>query len=69
MDKPKINAVELVRAIRDDHCHQLMNKSEKERIDFYQKQAQNMLEKVESLLQEKNIYSLPVSSNQYNKSK
>ena len=46
----KINAVELVRQIRDAHYESVKNKTHEERLAFYQAKAQELHRKVESTL-------------------
>jgi hypothetical protein len=52
MEDQKINTVELIRNIRNQHYHQLEGKSDKERIAFYQLQSQKIIDIVPALLQE-----------------
>lgn len=54
MEKQKINAVEFIREIRDEHYRQLIGKSNKERIDFFQQRAQNMLRKIPIIIKDQN---------------
>lgn len=48
MDTPttEIEAITLVRQIRDDHYQQLQGKTHAERIAFYHEQAQKMAQKI-----------------------
>lgn len=52
METSKINAVELVRRIRDNHYEQLKDKTRAERLAFYRAKAQALHEKAHLLLQE-----------------
>jgi len=53
MDRKKINTIEMVRKIRDEHAKRLEGKSRTERIAFYREQAKKMEGKVATLLKEK----------------
>jgi hypothetical protein len=50
MDTQTIDAVALVRQIRDGHYQRLQGKTHKERIAFYREQAQKMQDKIPALL-------------------
>lgn len=52
METTKINVVELVRRIHDNHYEQLKDKTRKERLAFYRAKAQALHEKAHLLLQE-----------------
>ena len=59
MEDQKINAVELIRKIRDQHYHQLKGKSDKERIAFYQLQSRKIIDIVPTLLQDREFTMPP----------
>jgi len=63
MEDQKINAVELIRKIRDQHYRQLIGKSNKERIDFYQLQSQKIIDIVPALLQDREFFMPPENIN------
>ena len=50
--KKKINALELIRKIRDEHAKQSAGKTHAERIAFYREQAKKMEKKIPVLLKE-----------------
>jgi hypothetical protein len=50
MDTQTIDAIAVVRQIRDNHYQRLQGKTHKERIAFYREQAQKMQDKVPALL-------------------
>jgi hypothetical protein len=52
MDKKKINTIEMIRKIRDEHARRLEGKSHAERIAFYREQAKKMEKKIPALLKE-----------------
>jgi hypothetical protein len=66
MEDQKINTVELIRKIRDQHYHQLIGKSNKERIDFYQLQSQKIIDIVPALLQDHEFIVSPESVKKLN---
>jgi len=53
MDTKKINTIEMIRKIRDEHAKHLAGKSHAERIAFYREQARKMEKKIPALLKEK----------------
>ena len=53
MDTQTIDAVALIRQIRDGHYQRLQGKTHKERIAFYREQAQKMQDKIPVLLADK----------------
>ena len=50
MDTQTIDAVALIRQIRDNHYQRLQGKTHQERIAFYREQAQKMQGKISVLL-------------------
>ena len=52
MDKKKINTVDMVRKIRDEHAKRLAGKSDSERIAFYRERAKKLEKKLPDLLSE-----------------
>jgi hypothetical protein len=55
MKKTPINAVEMVRRIRDAHYEQLRGKSPEERIAFYRAKARLLQTRVESQRQQQPV--------------
>ncbi len=53
METQKIDAIALIRQIRDAHYRRLQGKTHEERIDFYRKQAKRMQGKLSNLLADK----------------
>jgi len=53
MDTQMIDAVALIRQIRDEHYQCLQGKTHKERIAYYREQAQKMQDKIPALLADK----------------
>jgi len=51
MDK-KINAIEMIRKIRDEHARRLAGKTHAQRISFYRERAKKMERKLPALLSE-----------------
>jgi len=52
MDKKKINAIEMIRKIRDDHAKRLAGKTHAARVAFYRAQAKKIEKKLPVLLSE-----------------
>ena len=52
MDKKKINAIDMIRKIRDEHARRLAGKTHAERISFYRERAKKMERKLPALLSE-----------------
>ena len=51
--RKKINTIEMIRKIRDNHAKKLAGKSHAERIAFYRGQAKKMEKKIPALLKGK----------------
>ena len=57
MEAKKINTIEMIRKIRDNHAKRLAGKSHAERITFYRERAKKMEKKIPVLLSELAIAS------------
>jgi len=55
----KINTIEMIRKIRDEHALKLAGKTHAERIAFYRTQAKKLEKKIPALLKEKRTETVP----------
>lgn len=42
----QIDIIQIIRAIREDHAHQLAHKNQQEIVDFYEQQAKQIMEQL-----------------------